>query len=127
MSDTNVVVLPVLLTALGIDPAKDTSRITYTVGTAGYYPAPGNANKLTDVIDRPLSYDPLKPGLWAQGGGDAALSYLAKPGTALVVNKDDAALKADRSEGLLVLNHHNADGDRATVVTVRSSGRGSAS
>ncbi|WP_207310700.1 S8 family serine peptidase [Lentzea alba] len=125
VQDTNVVVLPVLLTALGIDPTKDTSRISYVAGVGGYYPAPGNANKLIDVIDRNLSYDPLKPGLWVQGGGDAALSYLAKPGTALVVNKDEAALKADKSDGLLVLNHHNANGDRASVVLVKSSGRGS--
>ncbi|WP_370467774.1 S8 family serine peptidase [Lentzea flava] len=124
-ADTNVAVLPVLLTALGIDPAKDTARISYVAGTTGYYVAPGNANGLIDVIDRNLSYDPLKPGLWVQGGGDAALSYLAKPGTALVVNKDEAALKADKSDGLLVLNHHNAGGDRASVVLVRSSGRGS--
>jgi subtilisin family serine protease len=123
-ADTNVVVLPVLLKALGIDPTKDTSRISYVVGVAGAYPAPGNANKLVDVIDRNLSNDPLKPGLWVQGGGDAALSYLAKPGTALVVNKNEAALKADKSDGLLVLNHHNANGDRASVVLVKSSGRG---
>ena len=122
-ADTNVAVLPVLLTALGTDPAKDTSRISYTVGTAGYYVAPGNANGLIDVIDRPLSFDPLKPGLWVQGGGDAALSYLAKPGTALVVNRDAKALELDKSEGLLVLNHHNASGDRASVVTVRGTGR----
>ncbi|WP_425434897.1 S8 family peptidase [Lentzea albida] len=127
VQDTNVVVLPVLLSALGIDATKDTARLSYVVGTTGYYPAPGNANRLIDVIDRNLSFDPLKPGLWAQGGGDAALSYFAKPGTALVVNKDEAALKADKSEGLLVLNHHNANGDRASVVTVKSSGRGGAS
>ncbi|MGW6937147.1 S8 family serine peptidase [Lentzea sp. NPDC054927] len=125
-ADTNVVVLPVLLTALGIDPTKDTSRISYVVGVGGYYAAPGNANKLVDVIDRNLSFDPLKPGLWAQGGGDAALSYVAKPGTALVVNKNEASLKADKSDGLLVLNHHNANGDRASVVLVKSGGRGSA-
>ncbi|MGZ3142865.1 S8 family serine peptidase [Lentzea chajnantorensis] len=122
-ADTNVAVLPVLLTALGIDPAKDTSRISYTAGTTGYYVAPGNANGLIDVIDRPLSFDPLKPGLWVQGGGDAALSYLAKPGTALVVNRDAKALELDKSEGLLVLNHHNATGDRASVVTVRGAVR----
>ncbi len=115
-----------LLTALGIDPTRDTSRISYTVGTTGPYVAPGNENGLIDVIDRRLSFDPLKPGLWTQGGGDAALSYLAKPGTALVVNRDAAALKLDKSEGLLVLNHHNANGDRASVVTVRSNGRDSA-
>jgi len=118
-ADTNVAVLPVLLSALGIDPTKDTSRISYTAGIRGYYPAPGNTNELVDVIDGRLSFDPLKPGLWVQGGGDAALSYFAKPGTALVVNRDEAALKLDRSEGLLVLNHHNASGDRASVVTVR--------
>ncbi|WP_197288751.1 S8 family serine peptidase [Nocardia sp. NRRL S-836] len=122
-ADTNVAVLPVLLTALGIDPAKDTARISYTAGTTGYYVAPGNANGLIDVIDRPLSFDPLKPGLWVQGGGDAALSYVAKPGTALVVNRDAAALRLDKSDGLLVLNHHNASGDRASVVTVRGGGR----
>ncbi|GLY53977.1 peptidase S8 [Lentzea sp. NBRC 102530] len=124
VQDTNVVVLPVLLSALGIDATKDSARVSYTVGTAGYYVAPGNANKLIDVIDRKLSFDPLKPGLWAQGGGDAALSYLAKPGTALVVNKNEASLKADKSDGLLVLNHHNANGDRASVVLVKSGGRG---
>ncbi len=125
-ADTNVAVLPVLLTALGIDPAKDTARISYVAGTSGFYVAPGNANGLIDVIDHSLSYDPLKPGLWAQGGGDAALSYVAKPGTALVVNRDAAALKTDKSEGLLVLNHHNASGDRASVVYVCSTGRNSA-
>ncbi|MET8764541.1 S8 family serine peptidase [Lentzea sp. NPDC004782] len=125
-ADTNVAVLPVLLTALGIDPAKDTARISYVAGTSGFYVAPGNANGLIDVIDHNLSYDPLKPGLWVQGGGDAALSYLAKPGTALVVNRDAAALKSDKSDGLLVLNHHNASGDRASVVYVCSTGRNSA-
>jgi hypothetical protein len=125
-ADTNVAVLPVLLTALGIDPAKDTARISYVAGTGGFYVAPGNANGLIDVIDHNLSYDPLKPGLWVQGGGDAALSYLAKPGTALVVNRDAAALKSDKSDGLLVLNHHNASGDRASVVYVCSTGRNSA-
>ncbi|TWP43407.1 S8 family serine peptidase [Lentzea tibetensis] len=117
--DTNVVVLPVLLASLGIDPTKDTARLSYTVGTTGFYPAPGNANGLIDVIDRKLSFDPLKPGLWVQGGGDPALSYLARPGTALVVNRDAAALALDGSEGLLVLNHHNARGERASKVEVR--------
>ncbi|GLZ35464.1 peptidase S8 [Lentzea sp. NBRC 105346] len=118
--DTNVIVLPVSLVSLGIDPTKDTARLSYTAGSTGYYRAPGNANGLIDVIDRSLSFDPLKPGLWAQGGGDAALSYLARPGTALVVNRDAAALAADKAEGLLVLNHHNARGDRASVVEVRA-------
>ncbi|WP_433264243.1 S8 family serine peptidase [Actinosynnema sp. CS-041913] len=119
--DTNVVVLPVLLTALGIDPSADTSRLSYTTGVAGFYVAPGASNGLIDSIDRPASFDPLKPGLWVQGGGDAALSYLSRPGTALVVNRDAAALAADGSDSLLVLHHHNATGDKADVVKVKAS------
>ncbi len=125
--DTNVVVLPVLLSALGIDPTADTSRLTYQVGVSGFYLAPGSTDGLVDSIPSPLSFDPLKPGLWVQGGGDAALSYLARPGTALVVNRDAAALAADGSDSLLVLHHHNATGDKADVVKVKGrSGSGSA-
>ena len=124
--DTNVVVLPVLLTALGIDPTKDTSRVSYTVGTTGFYLAPGTTDGLIDSIDGALSFDPLKPGLWVQGGGDAALSYLAKPGTALVVNRNAASLAADKADSLLVLNHHNATGDRADVVKVKGGSNSSA-
>ncbi|MFD9737478.1 S8 family serine peptidase [Umezawaea sp. NPDC059074] len=120
--DTNVVVLPVLLTALGLDPTKDTSRVSYQVGVAGPYVAPGTTNGLVDSIPGSFSFDPLKPGLSVQGGGDAALSYLAKPGTALVVNRDTAALAKDKADSLLVLNHHNATGDKVSVVKVRGSG-----
>jgi hypothetical protein len=113
--DTNVVVLPVRLVDLGIDPTADTSRFTYSVGVAGYY----TANEgLVDFIPNLLTFDPLKPGLWVQGGGDAALSYQSRPGTALVVNRDAAALALDGADSLLVLNHHNAKGDRASVVKV---------
>ncbi len=120
VSDTNVVVLPVLLSALGIDASADTSRIGYQVGVAGYYVAPGTSNGLIDSLPNPLSFDPLKPGLWAQGGGDAALSYQSRPGTALVVNRDAAALATDGADSLLVLHHHNASGDKADVVKVRA-------
>ncbi|WP_123745880.1 S8 family peptidase [Saccharothrix texasensis] len=118
--DTNVVVLPVLLSALGIDASADTSRISYQVGVSGFYVAPGTSNGLVDAIPNALSFDPLKPGLWVQGGGDAALSYQARPATALVVNHDAAAAAADGADSLLVLHHHNASGDRADVVKIRA-------
>lgn len=117
--DTNVVVLPVLLSALDIDASADTSRLSYQVGVSGFYLAPGATDGLVDSIPNPLSFDPLKPGLWVQGGGDAALSYLARPGTALVVNRDAAALAADGADSLLVLHHHNATGDKVDVVKVK--------
>jgi subtilisin family serine protease len=116
--DTDVLVLPVSLKALGIDPGADSARLSYTVGVTGFYTAPGEDSGLIDAITTPMSYDPLRPGLWVQGGGDPALSYLARPGTALVVNRDRRALAGDRSVGLLVLEHHNRGGDRAHVVRV---------
>ncbi|MEU5696586.1 S8 family serine peptidase [Actinosynnema sp. NPDC020468] len=115
--DTNVVVLPVLLSALGIDPSGSTARLKYTAGVSGFYKAPGAS--LVDSLGTDVSFDPLKPGLWAQGGGDPALSYSARPGTALVVNRDADALALDKSDSLLVLNHHNATGERADVVKVK--------
>jgi subtilisin family serine protease len=113
--DTNVVVLPVLLSALGIDATADTARISYQVGVAGFYAMSGG---LVDSIPNTLSFDPLKPGLWVQGGGDPALSFVSRAGTALVVNRDAAALAQDHADSLLVLNHHNAKGNRATIVRV---------
>jgi subtilisin family serine protease len=112
--DTNVAVLPVPLKALGIDPAKGSARISYAVGVAGYYTAPGDESGLIDSVDA-LSFDPLKPGLRATGQGEDALVFLARPGTALSVKRDKAN---GGTEGLLVLNHHNASGNRASVVRI---------
>ena len=39
--DTNVVVMPVRLVDIGIDPNADTARLSYQVGVAGYYAASG--------------------------------------------------------------------------------------
>ncbi|WP_216209096.1 S8 family serine peptidase [Amycolatopsis aidingensis] len=118
--DTNVVVLPVRIAALGIDPAAESHRISYTAGTVGYYSAPGH--DLIDSIGEPVSIDALAPAYTVQGGGDPALSYLARPGTALVVNRNPAAARQDTVLGLLTLNHHNASGQRAGVVRVRATG-----
>lgn len=115
--DTNVAVLPVPLKAIGIDPAAGSARISYSVGVAGYYSPPGAGTNLIDSVEG-MSFDPLKPGLRATGQGEDALVFLAKPGTALSIRRDKAVLSLDKSEGLLVLSHHNATGDRAAVVRI---------
>jgi subtilisin family serine protease len=122
--DSNVLVLPVSLAALGIDPAKPSARISYTVGVAGYYVAPGDDSGLIDFVDTPLSFDPLKPGLWAAGEGGPALSYLAMPNTSLVVHRDAEALALDKADSLLALHHHNASGNKASVIKVDGRGGG---
>jgi len=117
--DSDVVVLPVSLKALGIDAATESShRIAYTVGTSGTYAAPGNADGFIDRIAGTLTFDPLAPGLGARGG-KPALSFHAMPGSALVVRRDVAALAQDGADSLLVLHHHNATGQRAQVVNPR--------
>jgi subtilisin family serine protease len=114
--DTNVVVLPVRVEALGIDPEAGSHRISYTVGTVGYYTPPGSTNGLIDAVSTPLSFDVLAPGYAVHGTGETALSYTAKPGTALTVTRDAASAANDTVLGLLVLQHHNASGSRAAVV-----------
>ncbi|HET6704916.1 S8 family peptidase [Amycolatopsis sp.] len=116
--DTNVLTLPVSLAALGIDANADSHRISYTVGVSGFYVAPGTTNGLIDYVGTPLSFDALAPGYTVQGGGDAALGYVAKPGTALVVTRNAASAAADKALGLLAIEHHNAAGNRANVVKV---------
>ena len=113
--DTNVIVLPVFLDALGIDPLKSSARITYQVGVAGFYPAPND-----DLVDLapPVSFDPLRPGLWAEGNNPAAL-FRARPQQGVFIHRNAAALAQDRSKGdLLVLNLHNRTGGRVKISKV---------
>lgn len=117
--DSDVVVLPVRLTALGIDPAAESHRISYTVGVAGYYTAEDDADGLIDAVDRPLSFDALRPDYWVEGDGEPALSYLARPGATLVVHRTGGA-RMRRPVSLLTLHHHNAAGRRAALVRVLS-------
>ena len=82
--DTNVIVMPVFLDALGINPAAASHRIRYQTGVAGFYSAP--ADTLIDFTGV-VSYDPLKPGLWAEGSS-ASVLYIADPGTGLEVQNE---------------------------------------
>ena len=110
--DNKVVVLPVFLAALGIDPTDTSARISYTVGVDGFYEAPDDG--LVDFIPDVLTFDPLQPGLWAEGSG-ASLLYLAEPGTGVAIHRNAASLELDGGRHLLVLNHHNGPDGRATV------------
>ncbi|MEU5694724.1 S8 family serine peptidase [Actinosynnema sp. NPDC020468] len=116
--DTDVVVLPVGVAALGLDPTAPSARISYTVGTTGSYPAPGNEGGYVDRIPGTFSFDVLRPGLSVRAAGAAALSFVGRSGVALDVVRDEEALALDGpSARFLVLQHHNASGSRAQVVT----------
>ena len=121
--DSNVIVLPVSLAALGIDPSAATAPISYTTGVASYYPGPVNLGGVIDSTG-PALFDAVRPGLWAQGAGDPALSYLARPGTALVVHRDTTAAMVQRATWLLVLHPGNPSRRRVQLVAVAAPGWG---
>ncbi|MBB3661489.1 subtilisin family serine protease [Prauserella sediminis] len=113
--DSNVAVLPVSLGALGIDPSDDSHEISYTVGVSGFYGDPETGD--VDRIDEPIAFDPLNPAYTVAGAdGAAALSYVAGRGDRFTVTRNPDS--ADSAEGLLVLNHHNASGRRASAVGI---------
>ena len=114
--DTNVIVLPVFLEALGIDPTADTSRISYFVGVAGFYTPPDST--LVDFIPSTLTFDPLQPGLRAEGA-DSGLIHVAEPGASFTVHRNADAAAQDPSDSLLVLNFHNGTGSKASVIKVK--------
>jgi subtilisin family serine protease len=121
--DSNIILLPVSLAALGIDPSAATAPISYTAGVLGYYTGPVNIGGVIDST-APALFDAVRPGLWAQGSGDPALTYLARPGTALMINRDTTAAVAQRATQLLVLHSDNPAGARAQLVRVPSPGSG---
>ncbi|HEX8759467.1 MAG TPA: S8 family serine peptidase [Pseudonocardiaceae bacterium] len=119
--DSNIIVLPVSLAALGIDPLAATAPISYTTAVASYYTSPVSVGEVIDSTG-PALFDAVRPGLWAQGAGNAALSYLARPGTAMMVNRDTIAATAQRADQLLVLHPANSSGNRVQLVPVSAPG-----
>ncbi|HET9254656.1 MAG TPA: peptidase S8, partial [Pseudonocardiaceae bacterium] len=112
--DSDVILLPVTLTALGIDPSAITAPIRYTAGTLGFYPGPVSVGAVIDST-APAIADAVRPAVWAEGAGDPAVTYLARPGTALIVNRDPLAARPAR---LLVLHPGNPSGHRVQLVRV---------
>lgn len=117
--DSNVMVLPVSLEALGYTPDTTATEITYRVGTFSYYapredefaPAVG----MVDLTD-PVSFDVYSPDLWVgetgqQGSGDV---YFADAAGDLPVHR---AADAEATSQLLLLHMHNGAGRRSEVVS----------
>jgi len=119
--DSNVIVLPVFLDALGIDPTSASHRIAYFVGIDGFYEPP--SDPLVDWIPQTLSFDPLKPGLRAEGN-EPSVMWIGEPGTSLDIFRKPGTLAEDHSDSLLVFNFQNGSGSRASVVKVTTNSHG---
>ena len=108
--DNNVVVAPINLDAVGIEPGDVP---TFGVSTASPYATGGGS--LVDEVDV-FTADPFAPAFWFDAGPASAdsLWFLGAPGTPFTVNRS-----AGTGDGrLLLLHSHNATGQRAEVVDV---------
>lgn len=108
--DSDVVVAPLDLDAVGITPGS-----TPTILVATYSPYASAASKIVDETE-PFTVDPYSPALWFDAGAEAAgsLWFLGAPGTPFTVNR--SATTGDSQ--VLLLHTHNPDGRRAEVVDV---------
>jgi hypothetical protein len=109
--DSNVVVVPISVAALGVTPGR---RVTMTVSTWSPYAAdPGG---LVDEAE-PFTVDPYAPQYWFDGGTPQSLLFEAAPGTPVTVHRDAAA--GEPAAPLLVLHTHNGTtAARAQVLDV---------
>lgn len=133
--DTNVMVLPVSLAALGFTAASTSTQISYSVHTESYY-APGYRddpqNVVVDETDV-ATFDVFAPALWFgvnRDGASESVVFQDTPGTVAVNRSVESRWphRAGARHGspkvepqILLLHLHNASGDRAEVVATSTS------
>ncbi|MCS4276113.1 subtilisin family serine protease [Mycetocola sp. BIGb0189] len=105
--DNNVLVLPVSLDSLEIDPER-VGSLRYRVVTSSPFWAPDGVAQPVDQTEA-LSFDPTSPDLWVDTAtGEPGPLYPALTDTALRVHRGPGATAESR---LLVLALHNPTGD----------------
>jgi subtilisin family serine protease len=116
--DSDSLVLPVPLSALGVTTTRH--RINYGVITfSAYHDENVDAVGFSATGAPALTVDVLRPAITATDGASPDLAYADLPGLPLSIRKDVPAYRIDRTQGLLLIHHHNVDGKRAQVVKVR--------
>lgn len=114
--NTNVVALGVFAADLGLNPANP--RFNYQVVSFARID-----NGVTDVVGSlsgasATTFDPTKPGLDLSGGLLGIPAYFDRARSTLAVNYNTANYQANRSQGLLLIHHHNAAGSRDQIVNL---------
>lgn len=107
--NTNVAVMMVRAGDLGISSAAN-SRFNYRV--VGF---DRNTGTSVDIISG-LTYDAARPGLDLHGGVAGLPWYNDFNGGTIPVQYNVADFKASNSKGVLLLHHHNTDGNRDQVI-----------
>ena len=106
--DNSTVVVPVPLSALGVEPGTPVGVRAQMLSPYAF-PADG-------VVDEvgPFTVDPYSPPLWFESNIGADFVSQVAPGTTIAVHGGPGAADAD----VLVLHHLNGTGDRAQMVGV---------
>lgn len=107
--NTNVMVLPVFLSDMGLT-GPDTRFNYFVASFSRDLPGPVDVSPVR-------SYDPRNPGIDTEGGVPGAPLYFDTNRTTLPLPYDAANLTADSGLGLLLLHHHNVAGQHEQVVT----------
>jgi hypothetical protein len=128
--DSDSLVLPVATAALtGMSlpepPAQPRIRSGHTrigygvLSTSAYHSRPLDVVGFTGAGRPVLTLDVTRPSLTVTDGGSAGRFYPDLPGLTVTVRKDTRAYRTDKTKGLLLIHHHDADGVRAQVVRVK--------
>jgi subtilisin family serine protease len=108
--NTNMMVIPVSASALGLTTANAKFNYRITTNSRGFA---GTIDTLTT-----RTYDAANPGLDLTGGVTGVTLYADLNGGAIPVNYNKANLLANGSLGLLLLHHNNAFGAHDQILSL---------
>ena len=109
--NTNMMVIPVTASALGLTTANAKFNYRITTSSRGFG---GTIDTLTT-----RTYDAANPGFDVTGGVAGLPIYLDLNGGSIPVNYNKANYVANGSQGLLLLHHHNAAGAHDQILSVQ--------
>ncbi len=109
--NNNVMVLPVAATDLGLTNAN--AAFNYLV-----FSFSRDANGLVDDSGT-LTYHAAQPGIDVSGNSTGVPVYPDLAGMKIPVNFTRSSFVATKSQGILLLHHHNAQATRAEVIQIK--------
>jgi subtilisin family serine protease len=109
--NSNVMVLPVAASDLGL--TANNSTFNYRIFTFSR-----DADGVVDDSGT-LTYNAAQPGLDLSGNFASVPAYADLDGEVIPVDYNKTAYKTARSQGVLLLHHHNATGKRTEVVRLK--------
>jgi len=109
--NTNMMVIPVSASAIGLTTANAKFNYRITTSSRGFG---GTIDSLTT-----RTYDAANPGFDLTGGASGLTLYADLNGGSIPVNYNKANLTANGTSGLLLLHHHNAAGLHDQILSLQ--------